>query len=52
MVRTPELSRRELLKHARDRATAEKGRRLKLIRDIAKKQQLLRSAKAEERNDS
>ena len=52
MVRTPELNRRELLKHARDRATAEKERRLKLIREIAKKQQLLRSAKAEEGNDS
>jgi hypothetical protein len=52
MVKTPELSRRELLRRARDRATAEKGRRLKLIREIAKKQQLLRSAKAEERDDS
>jgi hypothetical protein len=52
MVSTPELSRRELLTHARDRATAEKERQLKLIREIAKKQQLLRSARAEERDDS
>ena len=51
MVKTPKLSRGELLTHARKRTAEEKERRLKLIREIAKKRQLLRSAKAEESND-
>jgi hypothetical protein len=51
MTKIHELSRKEQLVRARKRAAAEKERRLKLIREIAKKRQLLRSAKTEERND-
>jgi hypothetical protein len=51
MVKTPELSRKEPLARARKQTAAERERRLKLIREIAKKRQLLRSAKAEERNE-
>jgi hypothetical protein len=51
MVKTPRLSRGERQALARKRAGDEKERRLKLIRELAKKRELLRAAKAEESND-
>jgi hypothetical protein len=51
MVSAPKLSRKERLARERKRAAAEKEQRLKLIREIAKKRELLRAAKSEERED-
>jgi hypothetical protein len=47
----PRFSRGERQAVVRKRAADEKERRLKLIRELAKKRDLLRAAKPEERND-
>jgi len=51
MVKTSRSSRGERQALARKRVADEKERRLKLIRELAKKRDLLRAAKSEERND-
>jgi hypothetical protein len=51
VIKKLHLNREERRADARRRAEVDKERRLKLIREIAKKQQLLRAAKADEKND-